>query len=75
MAFDKYLKKFSCLNGLVAPYSNFKEVHVYSKEAKDVGLLEKRLNLKPVSQGANLGIMRPYYSNSVFYNFLPGTSI
>ena len=53
---------------LVAPYSNFKEVHVYAKEAKDVELLEKRMNLKPVAQGGNLVIMRPYYRNSVFYN-------
>ncbi len=53
---------------LVAPYSNFKEVHVYAKEAKDAGRLEKRMNLKPVAQGGNLVIMRPYYRNSVFYN-------
>ena len=53
---------------LVAPYSNFKEVHVYTKEAKDVELLEERMNLKPVAQGGNLVIMRPYYRNSVLYN-------
>jgi hypothetical protein len=52
---------------LVAPYSNFKEVHVYANEAKDVEVLEKGMNLKPVEQGGNLIIMRPYYRNSVFY--------
>jgi hypothetical protein len=52
----------------VAPYSNFKEVHVYAQEAKDVEVLEKQMNLKPVAQGGNLVIMRPYYRNSVFYN-------
>ncbi len=53
---------------LVAPYSNFKEVHVYVKGAKEVELLEKRMNLKPVEQGGNLVIMRPYYRNSVLYS-------
>ena len=52
---------------MVAPYSNFKEVHIYAKGAKDVEMLEKRMNLKPVEQGGNLIIMRPYYRNSVFY--------
>jgi Transcriptional regulator, AbiEi antitoxin, Type IV TA system len=51
----------------VAPYSNFKEVHVYANEAKDVEVLEKGMNLKPAEQGGNLIIMRPYYRNSVFY--------
>ena len=40
---------------LVAPYSNFKEVHVYAKEEKDVGLLEKRMNLKPGIAGGQSG--------------------
>ncbi|MCB2149371.1 MAG: helix-turn-helix domain-containing protein [Deltaproteobacteria bacterium] len=53
---------------LVAPYSKFKEVHVYAKGPKEVGLLEKGMNLKPVEQGGNLVIMRPYYHNSVFYS-------
>ena len=52
---------------LVAPYSSFKEVHIYAREAKDAELFEKRMNLKPVEQGGNLVIMRPYYRNSVFY--------
>ena len=52
---------------MVAPYSNFKEVHIYAKGAKEVEMLEKRMNLKPVEQGGNLIIMRPYYRNSVFY--------
>ena len=52
---------------LVAPYSNFKEVHVYAKGEKDITLLEKGLKLRPVEQGGNLVIMRPYYRNSVFY--------
>lgn len=53
---------------LVAPFSNFKEVHVYVKEAKDVALLENRMNLKPVERGGNVIIMQPYYRNSVLYN-------
>ena len=53
---------------LVVPYSNFKEVHVYAKEANAVELIEEGMNLKPVAQGGNLVIMRPYYRNSVLYN-------
>lgn len=53
---------------LVAPYSNFKEVHIYAKGAKDVEFLEREMNLKPVEQGGNLVIMRPYYRNSAFYS-------
>ena len=52
---------------LVAPYSNFKEVHIYAKGAKEIEFLEKGMNLKPVDQGGNLVIMRPYYRNSVFF--------
>lgn len=52
---------------LVAPYSGFKEVHVYVQGEVDVALLEKRLNLRPVEQGGNLVIMQPYYRNSVLY--------
>ena len=52
---------------LVAPYSNFKEVHIYAKGAREIELLEKGMNLKPVEQGGNLVIMQPYYRNSVFY--------
>ena len=52
---------------LVAPYSNFKELHIYAKEAKDVDFLARGMSLKPVEQGGNLIIMRPYYRNSVFF--------
>ena len=61
----------------MAPYSNFKEVHVYANEAKDGEVLERKMNLKPVAQGGNLVIMRPYYRNSAFYGsrFIDGLRI
>ena len=42
-------------------------MHIYAKGAREIELLEKGMNLKPVEQGGNLVIMRPYYRNSVFY--------
>lgn len=52
---------------LVAPFSSFKEVHVYVSGARDLSFFENELALKPAEIGANLILMQPYYRNSVYF--------
>lgn len=52
---------------LVAPYSSFKEVHVYVSSEKDSAFFEKQLALRPAEKGVNLILMRPFYRNSVYF--------
>lgn len=53
---------------LIAPYSVYKEVHVYVRDQKDIEYFKKQLKLSIAEQGSNLIIMLPYYKNSVFFD-------
>lgn len=52
---------------IVAPFSSFKEVHLYAGDEKDIAFFEKELGLNPAKRGANLILMQPYYKNSVYF--------
>jgi len=53
---------------LIAPYSVYKEVHVYVENEKNIKFFEKKLDLKKVDRGANVVLMLPHYRHSVFYD-------
>jgi hypothetical protein len=52
---------------IVAPFSSFKEVHLYAGDEKDIAFFEKELGLSSAERGANLILMQPYYKNSVYF--------
>jgi len=53
---------------LIAPWSVYKEVHVYVENKKELKFFKKKLDLKDVDQGTNVVLMIPHYRYSVFYD-------
>ncbi|MBI5551735.1 MAG: helix-turn-helix domain-containing protein [Desulfobacterales bacterium] len=53
---------------LVAPYATFNEVHVYIETPGHIASFKKALELTEVTQGANLILMVPFYTHSVWYD-------
>lgn len=53
---------------LIAPYSVYKEVHVYVGNENDIEFFRKKLDLKDAGRGANVVFMIPHYRHSAFYD-------
>ena len=53
---------------LVAPYSVYKEVHVYVGNEKDIEFFRKGLDLRDADRGANVVFMIPHYRHSALYD-------
>ncbi len=52
---------------LIAPHASFNEVHIYTGSDSIGDTVRNKLRLKEVDRGANVFIMNPYYTQSVFY--------
>jgi len=64
----KYALSVHAGANLIAPYSVYKEVHVYVENKEEIKFFKKKLDLKDVDQGANVVFMIPHYRHSVFYD-------
>lgn len=52
---------------VLASHSQYREVHLYVRDAESQLMVERSLDLAAVDEGANLYIMSPYYRHSAFY--------
>lgn len=64
----KYALSVQAGVSLVAPYSVYKEVHVYVENEKDIEFFKKKLELKDADRGANVVFMIPHYRHSAYYD-------
>ena len=64
----KYALSVQAGASLIAPYSVYKEVHIYVENEKDIEFFRKKLDLKDADRGANVVLMIPHYRHSVFYD-------
>lgn len=52
---------------LIAPHAVYGEVHIYVSSAEGADFFKDKLELRNVSQGANVILLYPYYKQSVFW--------
>jgi hypothetical protein len=53
---------------LIAPYSVYSEVYVYTQDKGVIEWFAEKLKLREADEGANLIFLLPYYRHSVFYS-------